>query len=110
MGHDIYGRISEDDHPLKPLFDKGLMMAMRCNIVNNVVQLIYGFLNNKFVDKVGMKCVMVIGTFVMSVSFMCFFFIKEKKKITFYCLVGLVGFGQVIFMTIPYALGSEFYC
>ena len=106
MGHDIYGGISEYDHPLKPLFDKGLMMVMRCNIVNNVVQLIYGFLNNKFVDKVGMKWVMVIGTFVMSVSFMCFFFIKEKKKSTFYCLDGLFGFSQVIFMTIPYALVS----
>lgn len=87
--------------------EEGKRHAMRCNIVNNVVQLLYGFINNKVVDKFGMKPIMVIGNLVMSVGLMCFFFLSQLKYVNyFYCLTGLIGLGQVIYMTIPYALVS----
>lgn len=80
---------------------------MRPNIGNNAGQLLYGFINNKVVDKFGMKPIIVIGNLVMSVGLMRFFFWSELQYLNyFYCLTWLIGLGQVIYMTIPYVLVS----
>lgn len=106
MGAEImHGNNSDDaSSEMKKLYQKGVSWAMMCNSVNNVTQLIYGFLNNKVCEIIGMKWAMVIGGILISVSLLLFLFIKNKYA--FLGLTGLIGLGNVIYMAIPYAIVS----
>lgn len=65
MGAEImHGNNAEDaTSEMKMLYQKGVSWAMMCNYVNSLLILIYGFLNNKVCEVIGMKWTMVIGVF-----------------------------------------------
>lgn len=86
------------------LFIKGKTKAMQCSIINNFVQLVYGFLNNRAVDTIGMKWLMVIGNTIMTIALLCFLFITNEY--VYFGIAGLMGLGQVISMTIPHGIVS----
>ena len=89
---------------MKDKYKKGVSLSMMCNVMNNVVQLIYGFCNNKVCDIIGMRWAMVIGNFLIAISLLAFLFVNNKY--VFLVFTGLIGLGSVIYMAIPYAIVS----
>lgn len=62
------------------------------NVMNDVIQLFYGFCNLEVCEVIGMKWTMAIGNFLIAVSLLLFFFITNK----FVCLL----------FTVPYSIVS----
>lgn len=106
MGSEImHGKNTEDaSSEMKNLYQKGVSWAMMCNSVNSLCILIYGFLNSKVCDLIGMKWSMVIGDFLISVSLLFFLFVKNKY--VYLGVAGFIGLGTVVFMAIPSAIVS----
>lgn len=75
-----------------------------CNVMNNVVQLLYGFVNSKVCELFGMRIVMVIGNGLMAVGLLLFLFVKNR--FAYLGFTGLIGLGNVVYMAIPYAIVS----
>lgn len=105
MGNDIYlENFYKEGDDSRLVFDDGVKFGMLCLAVNNACQLIYSFFNSKTVDAIGMKWTMIIGTGLMGVCEALFIWIKNKY--IFFVLAGLIGFSQIIFTSIPYAIVS----
>ena len=77
---------------------------MMCNVMNNIVQLFYGFLNYKICEVIGMKWTMVIGNFLLTVALGLF--MVKMNEFAFLAISGLIGLSTVIFMAIPSAIVS----
>lgn len=88
----------------KALYDKGVSWSMMSNVMNNAIQLFYGFVNSKVCELIGMKWVMVIGNGLMSIGLLLFFFVSNR--FAYLAFTGLIGLGTVIYMAIPYAVVS----
>lgn len=106
MGAEIMNGNNQEDasDEMKKLYQKGVSWAMMCNSINSLSILIYGFLNNKVCELIGMKWTMVIGDFLISLSLI--FFLVVKNKYVYLGLAGLIGLGTVAFMAIPPAIVS----
>lgn len=107
MGRDIFGGNNDQtiaDKSLNEQYQDGLSWAMMCNIMNNAVQLVYGFLNSKVSEKIGMKWVMIIGNGLMGVALMLFFFMDNQYS--YFLVTSFLGLGNVVYMAIPYAIVS----
>lgn len=83
---------------------EGIKYSMLCRAVNNAVQLVYSFLNSRVCDLIGMKWVMIIGNTILTVCMLLFQFINITPP--YFAIVGMLGFSQVIFTTIPFAIVS----
>ncbi|KAK8876622.1 hypothetical protein M9Y10_006840 [Tritrichomonas musculus] len=89
---------------LNNLYQEGVSWSMMCNVMNNVIQLIYGFVNTKVCEVIGMKWAMVIGNFLIAFSLLLFLFVKNQ--FVYLLLTSLLGLGTVIYYAIPYAIVS----
>lgn len=85
--------------------DKGMSFGMLSMAVNNVVQLVYSFVNNKVCELTGFKWAMVIGNVILAVCLFLFKYVKDNEYY-FFPLYGCIGLSQVIFTTIPYTIVS----
>lgn len=106
MGTDIMkgNNSSEASDELNELYQEGVSWSMMCNVMNNVVQLVYGFLNNKVCELIGMRWTMVIGNFLITLSLLLFLFVKNQ--FAYLAIAGVLGLGTVIYYAIPYAIVS----
>ena len=106
MGEDVFGgsNVGSLDPSEKTKYQDGVSWSMACNAVSSIFQFGYGFLNTKVSELIGMKAVMILGLFLVTVSFFCFFFNFSK-----YVYLGLtipIGIGSLIFNAIPYTVVS----
>lgn len=106
IAHDLFGGDNNDqgDPVLKEKYQDGLSWAMECNIVNNAVQLLYGFANSKVCEWIGMKWVMILGLALQSTALLLFFFLNNKYA--YFAITAVLGLGNVIYMAVPYAIVS----
>lgn len=98
---DFMGRLFEKEYMI---YDDGIKHAMLCLSVNNAIQLVYSFLNNRVCDLIGMKWTMIIGNAILGVCLLLFEFIRERYA--YFAIIGILGFSQVIFQTVPFAIVS----
>ncbi|OHS93384.1 major facilitator superfamily transporter [Tritrichomonas foetus] len=106
MGNDLFhGNNSIDATEQEKIdYQKGVSWSMMCNVMNNAFQLIYGFINTKVCEKVGMRAVMIVGNLLLATALLLFFFIDNKNA--YLSLTIPLGLGTVIYMAIPYAIVS----
>ncbi|OHT08252.1 major facilitator superfamily transporter [Tritrichomonas foetus] len=106
MGHDLYNgnndiNASSED---KINYQKGVSWSMMCNAVNSAVQFIYGFMNTKVCEKIGMKYTMIFGLALLSLGFFLFFFVDNRFG--YLAIAAPIGIGSVIYMAVPYTIVS----
>lgn len=106
MGNDIFGGSNQPDASdyKNQLYQDGVSWSMMCNVMNCGFQCIYGFVNTKFCEWIGMKAVMIIGLSFLTLAFFSFFFVNNK-----YAYLGItipIGIGSLIINAIPYAIVS----
>lgn len=106
MGQDIFGGDNGQKAPddMKEKYQNGLSWAMMCNIARFGTQFLYGFLNTKICELIGMRATSVVAYFVLSTGFLCFFWVRNKY--IFILIVILVGSGYAVAMSVPYAIVS----
>ncbi|KAK8887553.1 hypothetical protein M9Y10_038602 [Tritrichomonas musculus] len=106
MGQDIFGGDNGNNAPSeeKQKYQDGLSWAMMCNIVRFGTQFLYGFLNTKICELIGMRATSVIAYFVLATGFITFFWVKNKYA--YIAIVILVGSGYAVAMSVPYAIVS----
>lgn len=88
----------------KKRYQNGLSWAMTCNIPRFGTQFLYGFINTKICELIGMKLTSMIAYFVLATGFLLFFFFDNK-----YVYLGipvLVGSGYAVAMSVPFAIVS----
>lgn len=85
-------------------YQEGIKHSMLCLSVNNAVQLIYSFVNNRVCDAIGMKWTMIVGNSILTVCLFLFQFVEERYA--YFAIVGCLGLAQVVFQTIPFAIVS----
>lgn len=101
MGYEIFGgsNLNNADQKLIGKYTKGVSWSMMCNLMNNSIQLIYGFLNAKTFQFMGIKWTMFLGNLSMGVGFLMFFFVSNK--FAYFAFAALIGLGNVIDGAIP---------
>lgn len=85
-------------------YNDGIKHSMLCLTFNNAIQLVYSFCNSRVCDWIGMRWTMVIGNSILFICLLLFQFVEEPYA--YFAIVGCLGFGQVIFQTIPFAIVS----
>lgn len=101
MGNEIFNgsNVNNADQKLIEKYQKGVSFSMMCNLMNNSVQLVYGFLNAKICQSIGMRWTMFIGNLSMGVGLLMFFFVSNK--FAYFAFASLIGLGNVIYGGIP---------
>lgn len=104
LGEQIYhGKNSDNPNdPLTIAYQKGVSWGMLCNIVSCVTQFLYGFVQSKICDKLGLKVVLIAITLIVGVMYLLFFFIKNRY--VFIVMHFPLGLGNVAFYTLPTAV------
>lgn len=59
-------------------YQKGVSWAMLCNVVSCAVQFLYGFVQSKICDKLGLKWGFLVIMFLLGVVYLLFFFVRNK--------------------------------
>lgn len=106
MGEEIFGGSNKADATDDKIskYQKGVSWSMMCNVMNCGFQCLYGFVNTKVCDKIGMKAVMIIGLGFLTLAFFSFFFVSNE-----YAFLGItvpIGIGSLIINAIPYTIVS----
>ena len=104
LGEQIYGG-KNTDNPNDPetiTYQKGVSWGMLCNMVSCITQFLYGFVQSKICDKIGLKVVLITITLVVGVMYLLFFFIKNRY--VFLVMHFPIGLGNVAFNTLPSAV------
>lgn len=106
MGRDIF---HGDNNPKAPqedqdAYERGVSWSMMCNVMNYSFQFVYGFLNTKICQILGMKLVLIIGLGLLTAGFVCFFFVSNKYA--YLAITIPLGIGNLIYTAIPFAVVS----
>lgn len=104
LGEQIFhGRNTDDPNAQETItYQKGVSWGMLCNMVSCITQFLYGFVQSKICDKIGLKVVLIVITIVVGVMYLLFFFVTNKY--VFLVMHFPIGLGNVAFNTLPSAV------
>ncbi|OHT00734.1 major facilitator superfamily transporter [Tritrichomonas foetus] len=106
MGSDIFGgdNSAPEGSEAKKAYQNGLSWAMMCNVAKFGTQFLYGFVNHKVCELIGMKATSVAGYITLSAGLITFFWVNNQYP--YLAISILVGAGYAVAMSVPYAIVS----
>ncbi|OHS96418.1 major facilitator superfamily transporter [Tritrichomonas foetus] len=84
------------------LYQKGVSWAMMCQVVSCGVQFLYGFVNSKVCDIIGLKWVFFVTLTLLGVMYLLFFFVKNR--IAYIIMHVPIGVAVVCYNNLPPAV------